>query len=317
MSTPRDRIGGSDVAAILGHSPWLTQRELWLRIVHGKTPPVDEPHLEYCAELEPIILSRYCRRTGAEVACAGYERRIELDGATIGAPELVGHPDAMCRIDGRDVLVELKSVAHWRDWGRDETGNIPAYYLCQCLHYLALMPQCRELHIAAMHRLTGELRVYRLDRGVWADQIAGQLEAVRAWWARHVDPALDLGLTYEETFKFAPPGDDVVPAADHRPQSRSAFAGPGEYALVQRYRDAKEALKAVEAEVEVAHDALMARLAELEVDQLTRQDGTWIVKIVRSERTSIDTAALKRQAPEIAARFSRTVTSTSLRLARD
>ena len=62
-------VGGSDVAAIFGVSPWVTPLELW-RIKKGlmKTPPKLNPDtLEMGHMLEPIAAHWYAKKTGDTV----------------------------------------------------------------------------------------------------------------------------------------------------------------------------------------------------------------------------------------------------------
>lgn len=89
-------IGGSDVAAIFGLSPWTTPLELWL-IKKGrmKPPPKLNPDtLEMGHLLEPIAAHWYGKKTGNRVyvdtnlyqhadhpyALANFDRRIERAG---------------------------------------------------------------------------------------------------------------------------------------------------------------------------------------------------------------------------------------------
>jgi predicted phage-related endonuclease len=131
-------VGASEVAALFGLSPWLTEYELYQRKV-GKiaTPafnevvdgvPVNERAF-WGVKLEPLIIEGACERWGYQ-PCDEPHR---LDnGAGLG-----GHPDriVMCPERGRGVL-EAKMV-DWlevKKWG-DEP---PLNYLLQNMSYQGL-----------------------------------------------------------------------------------------------------------------------------------------------------------------------------------
>ena len=128
-------IGGSDVAAIFGLSPWTTPLELWL-IKKGrmKPPPKSNPEtLEMGHLLEPIAAHWYGKKTGNRVyvdtnlyqhadhpyALANFDRRIERAG------------------DGEPGILECKSCTYHKadEW---EDGAIPMYYEFQLRFYLAV-----------------------------------------------------------------------------------------------------------------------------------------------------------------------------------
>lgn len=128
-------VGGSDVAAIFGVSPWTTPLELW-RIKKGlMTPPVknNSTQLEMGHMLEPIVAHFYAKRTGNTVyddtnmyqhadhiyALANFDRRYKRAS------------------DGADGVLECKSCTYRKadDWADDA---IPIYYEFQLRFYLAV-----------------------------------------------------------------------------------------------------------------------------------------------------------------------------------
>lgn len=70
LAARREGVGASEVAAILGLSPWASPLSVWASKVLGE----DEEHTADAEErmrwgslLEPVILAEYARRTGADV----------------------------------------------------------------------------------------------------------------------------------------------------------------------------------------------------------------------------------------------------------
>ena len=128
-------VGGSDVAAIFGVSPWMTPLELW-NIKKGKMkPPVkaNANQLEMGHLLEPIAAFWYAKKTGNHVyedtnlyqhadfpfALANFDRRFTR------------------KDDGEPGILECKSCTfHKADEWAD--GAIPLYYEFQLRFYLSV-----------------------------------------------------------------------------------------------------------------------------------------------------------------------------------
>lgn len=126
-------IGGSDVAVILGLSPFKTPFSLWLeKTGQIKPKPLDNEYVEWGNLLEPIIRDKFRRETGFEVS---------------ECPYVLGHDNhdfMVANIDGIVIdnsgegigVLEIKTTSerHKKDW---ENG-IPEYYMCQVQHYLGV-----------------------------------------------------------------------------------------------------------------------------------------------------------------------------------
>ena len=128
-------VGGSDVAAIFGVSPWMTPLELWL-IKKGKMkPPVkSNPNtLEMGHLLEPIAAHWYAKKTG------------NLVHEDTNLYQHADHPYALANFDRRFIrasdsepgILECKSCTYHKadEWAEDA---IPLYYDFQLSYYLGV-----------------------------------------------------------------------------------------------------------------------------------------------------------------------------------
>jgi len=124
-------VGASEVAALFGCHPWLTEFELW----HRKSGTIATPdfsgdeRMEWGVRLEPAIIAAAMERFG-------YTDREQVDRLDNGKG-LGGHPDrrVMCPRRGPGIL-EVKMV-DWlvrKQWG-DEP---PVNYLLQTQSYVGL-----------------------------------------------------------------------------------------------------------------------------------------------------------------------------------
>lgn len=123
-------IGGSEVAPILGLSPFESQFSLWHRKA-GLIAPVDErPEMEWGKRLEPAILAKY------------REAHPELDFRTRNGtftrtdrPYQIANPDLLAV----DRVVEAKFSMFGDEFGEPGTDEIPVYYRCQVIWYLDVL----------------------------------------------------------------------------------------------------------------------------------------------------------------------------------
>jgi len=153
-------LGGTDVAAVLGLSPWRTPLQVWL----DKTDPPDGiTTAGYAArrglELEQFIAREYVRAHPGVV--------MERPPALLAHPRLPwlrGSLDRIAHHPDRSVVVEIKTAGHrtLADWW-DDTRRIPDHYAIQVLAYLWITG-LDEAHVVA--DLAGEWaeRIIHRDR---------------------------------------------------------------------------------------------------------------------------------------------------------
>jgi putative phage-type endonuclease len=134
----RDRIGGSEVAAILGLSKWDSPFSLWHRKRGEIGEQTENPQMSWGTRLEPVILDKF------------FEDHPELQRLPVGTmrsdarPWQIANPDALGFDGDKQCIVECKTAmyADQDEWGPafDEDGEptdrIPIYYRCQVLWYM-------------------------------------------------------------------------------------------------------------------------------------------------------------------------------------
>lgn len=132
LKARRKGIGGSDVAAILGLSPWATAYEVFLD-KRGQLPLVanDSAPLRWGRLLEPVLKQEYGHRTGLAVATMPMLR------STL-------HPFMLANLDGMVTapharVVEFKTARSDWDWGEDGSDAVPLYYSVQVQHYMFII----------------------------------------------------------------------------------------------------------------------------------------------------------------------------------
>lgn len=174
-------IGASEIAAVLGVSPWMSALELWQRKVEPQ--PKDERNEErllWGHLLEGAIIGELCRR--ADVKRADWEpclMRCQEHSWAIATPDDLlesGEP------------VEVKNLSEWtgRSW-----DDIPEHYELQCQHQMLVTGAKRCLFGAL---IGGQELVWCwIERD--EDSIARIVKAGSEFWRRVVemDPPLSDG----------------------------------------------------------------------------------------------------------------------------
>ena len=135
----RKGIGGSDLAAIMGQSPWATARDVYYKkrgIAGAKEKEADNSN--WVAKkvghlLEPLVAEIFASQTGFKP----YEIRKMF--AHPKYPFMLANVDYFVTLpDGRRAILECKtSNSHAREkWG---DNIVPLNYELQCRHYMAIM----------------------------------------------------------------------------------------------------------------------------------------------------------------------------------
>ncbi|ALG06825.1 hypothetical protein AOZ06_07685 [Kibdelosporangium phytohabitans] len=153
------RLGASEIAAVLGLSPWESKFSLWHRKA-GLVPPLEETEeMAWGRHLEAPIASRFAelhpemivRRTGTWVSA---RRTWQLAN-----PDRLVFPRQPVRRPR--IPLEIKFAPYGDGWGESGTDEIPVYYRCQVLQQIDVLDAPYGL-LAAL--VGAEYREYRIDR---------------------------------------------------------------------------------------------------------------------------------------------------------
>ena len=124
-------IGGSDVAAILGISPFRTPLDVWREKVLRQRDSIDTPATRAGVRFEPHVRDAYARMLP--------------EGSKVWQPEPTvqgpyrASPDGIAEVAGWQRLVEIKTTALGSHWGADGSDEVPMHYAVQALWYLDIL----------------------------------------------------------------------------------------------------------------------------------------------------------------------------------
>lgn len=151
-------LGGSDVAAILGISPWKTQLDVYLDKVQPRAQeynPARERILTRGKRMEPYVIDLLQEETGLEIVRRG-QRYIDPEHGFIAA-----EIDAEAA-SGENIEIKTSSPFKSREWGEEQSDEIPVYYTAQAMHGLMVTgaPRC----IFGVLIGADDFRVYQVER---------------------------------------------------------------------------------------------------------------------------------------------------------
>lgn len=257
MSAPREAftLGGSDIAGILGLSPWATPLTVYARIKSGKWNSEQTPAMRRGTLMEPVVRAMYKADTNYELLGPQSLRHPRL---AYGRASL----DDVARRGGLRRVVELKTdgKAEAGQWGEVGTDEVPDHYLPQVLYYLGTalelgVVDSQEADVAVL--LLGvddSPRLYTVQHD--ADVYGWLLERVERFWTDHVlpsrPPAPTLPAREAEAVRHLFPSqrEPLVPFHDLSPDDRAAVLA---YAEARRAaRVANDAADAAELRLKLA-----------------------------------------------------------------
>ena len=127
-------IGGSDVAAVCGISPWKTTRDLYEEKVQKRSLHSDEDGWvakEIGKRLEELVVQIFMKKTGLRPYAV---RKMFRHPAY---PFMLADVDYFVEIDGEICIIECKTTFSFNkeEW---ENGGIPRHYELQGRHYMAV-----------------------------------------------------------------------------------------------------------------------------------------------------------------------------------
>lgn len=208
LAARRGALGGSEVAAVMGLSPFESRFSLWHRKQNLIGPIAETPPMEWGNRLEAAVAQKFAdEHPEIHVHSSGVWRNDER-------PWQVATPDRLLVWPEADGVLECKTALYAYEWGESGSDEIPVWYRCQVLWYLDTL----GMKIAYLAVLIGgaDYREYVIERDEQAESdIAEMRAAAEAFLTsieRGVRPDIDAdGHTYEAIRELHPEinGDSI------------------------------------------------------------------------------------------------------------
>ncbi|MFC3169259.1 YqaJ viral recombinase family protein [Paracoccus fontiphilus] len=307
LTRRRHGIGGSDIAAIVGLSKFATPYDVWLsKRGEAVEEDGDKPWLYWGSILEDVVAREYALRTGAKVQRVNAQLiHPEHHFAMANIDRAVVNPDIRGNvrwIDGRlttDRILECKTANGFAAsvWGADGTDEVPESYLCQVQWYMGITG-ARYADLAVL--IGGsDYRSYTIE--AHPELFADLLTEAAAFWKLVEDG-------------IAPDPQTVADAQSRWSQhvkAKTHMASGAAARAVDDLAEVKEQMADLKRREDELKLVIMADMQDAEVlTDMGEPIATW--KTQTAER--IDTKALRKDHPEIAALYSTESTTRVLRL---
>lgn len=292
----RKGIGGSDVAALLGISPWRTARDLFydkLNIAVVEDHEDNWVALEMGHLLEPLVAKIFQHRTGYKV----YQIKKMFQHPKY--PWMLADVDYFVELpDGTTAILEIKTTNYNAkdNWWLDGEETIPAYYESQGRHYMAVMDVDRCFFCCLYGNNEQESIIRDMQRDLAYEDEMIFLE--QNFWENHVltrtpPPYTEDGdLVIESVRRYTGPADKEAPAVS---LDLSLTAKLMRFLQLQEQKKGAEAgKKEIEEDMKRLKAAIIAKMGK-SCKAICQQDGVNYTVTYNPIRTpGIDKDNLKR-----------------------
>lgn len=284
-------LGGSDAGTIMGVNKWKSKFQLYLEKTDDYVEEINNEFIYWGNTLENLVAKEFERRTG---------KKVRKKNSMLVHPEydfMLANLDRL--VVGEKALLECKTTSAYNlaEWEGDE---VPASYLCQLQHYLAVTGY-EKAYIAVL--CGGNQFIWKeIPRDDELIDII--IENEKHFWENHVlagiPPEIDGSDAAGELLKKLYPTDN------------------GETIMFTEKEDTLlDALEAVKKEMDELKELKSRYENQLKMgleEAGQAISSRYIVSYKTSERNTIDSKRLKADMPDIADRFTKKSTARTLRI---
>lgn len=290
-------IGGSDIAAIIGVSPYATAYDIY----QSKTQPVNEEANEFAywgTVLEDTVAREFSKRSGLKIQNVNFlMRHPEHRWAIANIDRAIINRDISGNVrfkDGKlttDQIVEIKTASEYvgKNWGNEDSDEVPDQYQCQAQWYMGVT----GVDVCHMAVLIGgnKYRQYKIERH--QDFIDYLFEAAESFWTNNVLAGIEPDATTLQNAKDKYPRHNPDTTLDVEPDSEAAK-------VFEYYESLKAQEKEVKAALELAQTDLICQIQDNETLAI---DGEVVATYKVQVSNRFDSSRLKKDMPELAEKY--------------
>ena len=291
-------IGGSDIAAIIGVSPYATAYDIY----QSKTQPLSEEDMSEFAYwgtvLEDTVAREFSKRSGLKIQNVNYLMRHPTHRFAIAnIDRAIINRDVSGNVrfkDGKlttDQIVEIKTASEYvgKNWGDEDSDEVPDQYQCQAQWYMGVT----DTQVCHMAVLIGgnKYRQYRIERN--DDLIDVLFEAAHDFWHNNVLAGVEPDATTLQNAKDKYPRHNPDAVLDVAPDSEAAK-------VFEHYESLKAQEKEVKAALELAQTDLICQIQNNEALAI---DGEVVATYKTQVSNRFNSSQFKKDMPELAEKY--------------
>lgn len=269
LAARKKGLGGSDIAAVFGLSPWRTAVDLWLdKTGQTEDAPADDPSrnlaLYIGSALEGLAADLYADRHGVTI----FQPHLPIVNGIMQADiDRIVVPTGKQVIDVvRGGGIHAETGLECKTSSQRKWEEVPDYYQVQAQWYMGLCPELQRFDFPVIFLGLGkEYEDYRVTRD--KDAIAALQDGAREWWQKHI----------VEGVKPEPTNEADCRKLWRVSTDRRAIATPKAASAIESLRAIAAQTKDLEAEEERLRSIVMTAMGD--ADTLLGADGkklcTW------------------------------------------
>lgn len=275
----KNSLGGSDAAVVLGLNKWKSEYTLWADKKELIPESEDNEAMRVGRDLEEYVAMRFKEATGKKVRKRNY-MFLHDDYDFISA-------NIDREIIGENAGLECKTTNVYAK-SDFESGEIPLYYYCQCMHYMAVMGyEKMYLAVLVLGKAFYWFEIKRDDA-----EVKSLINAEVKWWNKYMTgneiPPLDGSESTAGTLAKMYPEDNGSVTYNSCLKSDA-----------ENYVNLKARIAELNKSLEEYENKIKAGIGEAEKCIIGKYEAVW----KKQNRCSFDTKRLKAERPEIYKEF--------------
>lgn len=295
-------LGGSDIGAILGLSPFRTPLQVWQEKTGKEVVRTDSLPLRFGSFAEEFVANEYSRATGFA---------LRHDESIHTYPEhsfMCAHLDRLVFGMGLDQpatkILECKTANPFArsDWGQVGTDEVPLAYLAQCAWYQAITG-IPDADLAVLFG-NNEFRIYAIQRDLALEELV--IAQAMHFWNAHVLADIPPPPQNERDLQTLYSSSD--------PQ-KSIEASAEIAHIAEKIRDLSSVIETYESEASRLKQSIMQCMGEAEV--LTFQEKVIATWKAPKPSFRLDAKRLEQAHPEISRSFQMPIQNSRRLLIKD
>lgn len=279
----RQGIGGSDAASIAGQNPYRSKFTTYFDKLGQLPEKEDNESLRLGRDIEDYIAKRFTEMTGKKVKNCNYILRSKE------YPFMIADVDRI--VVGENALLEIKSTLNYDRYDY-ANGEYNSSYYAQVLHYMAVGGY-KKAYIAVYEFGVG-LHIIEVER---TDAIEKDIQALiileKEFWEQNVKekiPPMPTGIENDSKFiATAYQANEELPKVDLTSLDKQ----------LEEIIALKAQKSALETEIAKRENIIKTTLAEATMGESERFKVSW----KQSATNRLDTVALKKEMPEVYAKY--------------
>lgn len=291
----RRGIGGSDVAAVFGLSPYLTARDLYYDKIGVATPIDDEGNwvqLEVGKLLEELVAKIFSLKIGRPVY------KIQEMFYHPQYPFMLADVDFFVDMPNNQTAILETKTTHYNNrsqWWDGESGIVPKHYELQVRHYMSVLNLNLAFTCCLYANSEDDVVIRRLERDMDMEQEMIYLEKI--FWENHVQTRVQP--PYTEC------GDLVLQSVERQmaiaePIDTMAMLDTRMQTIIERYMALQKQKDSLSLQMKAVENAMKKLKATILMEMGSNckaacgADSSYIISNTPTARTTINKENLER-----------------------